>query len=65
MLRMVLQDPIEYESLTHHTNLDDYDHLREEDLKQASVIVASVAYLTAMRDEKLPRKPLPGQRKKP
>jgi len=60
-----LQDPIEYESLTHHTNLDDYDHLREEDLKQASVIVASVAYLTAMRDEKLPRKPLPGPRKKP
>ena len=60
-----LQDPIEYESLTHHTNLDVFDQVREEDLKQAAVIVASVAYLTAMRDEKLPRKPLPGARKKP
>jgi hypothetical protein len=60
-----LQDPIEYDSLTHHTNLDVYDYVREADLKQAAVIVASVAYLTAMRDEKLPRKPLPEPRKKP
>jgi hypothetical protein len=60
-----IQDPIEYDSFTHHTNMDVYDHLREEDLKQAAVVVASVAYLTAMRDEKLPRKPLPPPRKKP
>lgn len=60
-----VQDPIEYGSLTHHTNMDVYDHVREEDLKQAAVIVASVAYLTAMRDQRLPRKPLPGPRKKP
>jgi hypothetical protein len=60
-----IQDPIEYDSFTHHTNMDVYDHVREEDLKQAAVIVASVAYATAMRDEKLPRKPLPGPRKKP
>lgn len=60
-----LQDPIEYGSLTHHTNMDVYDHVLEEDMKQAAVIVASVAYLTAMRDAKLPRKPLPGPRKKP
>ncbi len=57
-----LQDPIEYDALTHHTNMDVYDHVREEDLEQASVVVASVAYLTAMRDEKLPRKPLPRPR---
>ncbi|MGH9390350.1 MAG: M20/M25/M40 family metallo-hydrolase, partial [Vicinamibacteria bacterium] len=38
-----LQDPIEYESLTHHTNMDVYDHVSEEDLKQAAVVVASVA----------------------
>ncbi|HEY7697575.1 MAG TPA: M20/M25/M40 family metallo-hydrolase, partial [Vicinamibacteria bacterium] len=60
-----LQDPIEYDSLTHHTNMDVYDHVREEDLEQAAVIVASFAYVTAMRDDKLPRKPLPGPRKKP
>lgn len=41
-----------------------HDYVREEDLKQAAVIVASVAYLTAMRDEKLPRKPLPAPRTK-
>ncbi|MGH9333612.1 MAG: M20/M25/M40 family metallo-hydrolase [Vicinamibacteria bacterium] len=57
-----IQDPIEYGTLTHHTNMDVYDHVREEDLKQAAVIVASVAYLTAMREEKLPRKPLPPPR---
>ncbi len=45
--------------------MDVYDHVLEEDMKQAAVIVASVAYLTAMRDTKLPRKPLPGPRKKP
>jgi hypothetical protein len=45
--------------------MDVYDHVREEDLKQAAVIVASFAYVTAMRDEKLPRKPLPAPRKKP
>lgn len=60
-----IQDPIEYGTLTHHTNMDVYDNVSEEDLKQAAVVVASVAYLTAMRDEKLPRKPLPGPRKKP
>jgi Zn-dependent M28 family amino/carboxypeptidase len=58
-----IQDPIEYETLTHHTNMDVYDHVRPEDLEQAAVVVATVAYLTAMRDEKLPRKPLPGPRK--
>jgi Zn-dependent M28 family amino/carboxypeptidase len=51
-----IQDPLEYETLTHHTNLDVYDYVSEEDLKQAAVVVASIAYLTAMRDEKLPRK---------
>jgi hypothetical protein len=57
-----IQDPIEYESFTHHTNMDVYDHAREQDLKQAAVLVASVAYHTAMREEKLPRKPLPAPR---
>jgi hypothetical protein len=57
-----IQDEIEYDTRTHHTNMDSYDHLVPEDLKQASVIVASFVYNAAMRDEKLPRKELPKPR---
>jgi Zn-dependent M28 family amino/carboxypeptidase len=57
-----IQDPIEYDTRTHHTNMDTYDHLVPEDLKQASVIVASFVYNTAMKDEKIPRKELPKPR---
>ena len=49
------QDPIEYSSHTHHTNLDTYERIVEQDVKQAAVVVASVAYHLAMRDEPLPR----------
>ena len=54
-----IQDPRDYESRTHHTNLDTYDHLSEPDLKQAAVIEAIFLYNTAMRDEMLPRPSLP------
>ncbi len=54
-----VQDQLDYFSRTHHTNLDVYDHAVEEDLKQAAVIVASFAWHAAMRDELLPRKPMP------
>ena len=57
-----IQDPIEYDTRTHHTNMDSYDHLIAEDLQQISVIVASFVYNAAMRDEKLPRKELPKPR---
>jgi carboxypeptidase Q len=53
-----IQDPIEYETRTHHSNMDVYDRLQPEDLKQAAVIVASFVYNTAMRDQMLPRKPI-------
>jgi carboxypeptidase Q len=53
-----VQDPIDYETRTHHTNLDDYDHLIMDDLKQAAIIVASFVYQTATRADMLPRKPL-------
>ncbi|HYF30039.1 MAG TPA: M20/M25/M40 family metallo-hydrolase [Chitinophagaceae bacterium] len=52
-----IQDEIEYDSRTHHTNMDSYDHLMEDDLKQAATIIASFVYHAAMRDEKIPRKP--------
>lgn len=51
-----IQDPIEYGINTHHTELDTFDHLVIDDLKQAAVVVASTAYHLAMRDEMMPRK---------
>ena len=54
-----IQDPLEYESRTHHSNMDTYDHAQEADLKQAAAIIASFAYHAATRPDMLPRKPLP------
>jgi len=54
-----IQDPIDYSTRTHHTNVDTYEYVIEDDLKQSAVIVASLIYHVAMRDVKLPRKPLP------
>jgi hypothetical protein len=54
-----VQDPLDYETRTHHTNMDNYDHLSIDDLKQAAAIVAAFVYNTAMRNDLLPRKPLP------
>ena len=53
-----IQDPIEYETRTHHTNMDVYERIQAADLKQMAVIVASFVYLTANADQLLPRKPL-------
>jgi Zn-dependent M28 family amino/carboxypeptidase len=53
-----IQDPLEYETRTHHSNMDVYDRLQPEDLKQMAVIVASFVYSAAMRDEMFPRKPI-------
>jgi Zn-dependent M28 family amino/carboxypeptidase len=57
-----IQDPIEYDTRTHHSNMDVYDHLIADDLKQIATIVAAFAYNTAQRDAKLPRKPMPRPR---
>jgi hypothetical protein len=54
-----VQDPLEYGTRTHHTNMDTYDRASKADLMQASVIIATFVYNTAMMDSKLPRKPLP------
>lgn len=53
-----IQDEIEYETRTHHSNQDVLDRIQPEDLKQAAVIVAAFAYQIATRNEKLPRKPM-------
>ena len=52
-----VQDQLDYFSHVHHTHLDVQDHAVAADLKQASAIVASFVYNTAMRPAKLPRKP--------
>jgi len=51
-----IQDVLEYDSLTHHSNMDVYDHLSKGDLMQAATVMAWFVYNAAMRDEKLPRK---------
>ena len=54
-----IQDPLDYFSHTHHSNLDIYDHVQAQDMEQASVVMAAFLYDAAMRPEPLPRKPLP------
>jgi Zn-dependent M28 family amino/carboxypeptidase len=51
-----IQDTIEYGTRTHHSNQDVVDRVQEDDLKQASVILATFLYETAIRDEMIPRK---------
>ncbi len=54
-----IQDPVEYGSRTHHTNMDVYERVQASDMMKNAVIVASFVYHAANRDELLPRKPLP------
>ncbi len=51
-----IQDPVEYDTRTHHSNMDVFDRIQADDMKQAATIMAAFLYNTAMRDEKLPRK---------
>lgn len=51
-----IQDPIEYSTVTHHSNMDFFERLKSQDLKRNAVIIATFAYHTAMLDERLPRK---------
>jgi len=57
-----IQDPLEYSSRTHHTNLDVYERAIPADLMQNAIVVASFAYQAANRDALFPRKPLPTPR---
>src|SRR5258706_5046326 len=54
-----IQEPLDYSTRTHHSNMDTFERIVPGDLMQASVVMASFVYNSAMRDEKLPRKPLP------
>jgi carboxypeptidase Q len=55
-----IQDPLDYDTRTHHSNMDVYDRLQADDLKQAAVIVASFVYNAAMREGMFPRKAIEG-----
>jgi hypothetical protein len=57
-----IQDPLDYFTRTHHSNMDVYDRIQPADLEQAAAIIASMVYDAATRPEKLPRKPLPKPR---
>jgi hypothetical protein len=54
-----IQDEVEYDTRTHHSNMDTFERIQEADMKQNAVIVASFVYHAANREDKLPRKPLP------
>jgi carboxypeptidase Q len=56
-----IQDPLDYETRVHHTDIDTYDHLRPEDLRQAAVVLASFLMDAANIEKPLPRKVLPTQ----
>ncbi len=54
-----IQDPMDYETRTHHSDMDTYEHLQATDLKQIAVVEAIFVYNAAMREQMIPRKPLP------
>jgi hypothetical protein len=57
-----IQDPLEYMTRTHHSNMDSFDRVPKADLMQMSTIVSSLVFHTANREQKLPRKPKPAAR---
>lgn len=54
-----IQDEVEYDTMTHHTNLDSYERLQPADMMNNATMAAAFACLAANRDEPLPRKPMP------
>ena len=51
----VIQDPIQYQSYTWHTNLDTYERIVEDDVRKSAMAIAAAVYQLAIRDEQLPR----------
>ena len=54
-----IQDPLEYDTRTHHSNMDVWDRVQQADLKQMVAIVSTFVYQAANREQMFPRKPLP------
>ena len=60
-----IQDEADYETRTHHTNMDVYDRIQRDDLMQAAVIMAAFVYDAATRDAMFPRKAMPRESPSP
>lgn len=60
-----VQERLEYNSRTHHSNMDVVDHVVRDEMVQVATVAAVFAYNAAMRNEKLPRKALPGPQRNP
>jgi hypothetical protein len=56
-----VQDPLDYGSRVHHSSIDTFDHLKAEDLRQASVVLAGLLFESANSAKTLPRMPLPSK----
>ncbi|KPF91652.1 peptidase M28 [Novosphingobium sp. AAP83] len=56
-----IQDPLDYDTRVHHSSLDTLDHMRADDMRQASVVLAGMLLQAAMSDKELPRSPLPSK----
>ncbi|HWC96893.1 MAG TPA: M20/M25/M40 family metallo-hydrolase [Candidatus Sulfopaludibacter sp.] len=54
-----IQDPMDYDTRTHHSNMDVYDRIQQQDMEQMAVIEAAFLYNAATRPEKLPRNDMP------
>jgi hypothetical protein len=54
-----IQDPLDYRTITHHSDMDTYDHAIGADLMQAAAVIATCVYQAANAPEKLPRRELP------
>ena len=54
-----IQDPLDYGTISHHSDMDTWDHAIPEDLMQASAVIATLVYQTANRPQMLPRRELP------
>ena len=54
-----IQDEMDYDTRTHHSNMDTYDRIQQQDMEQMAVVEAAFVYNAATRPEKLPRKELP------
>jgi Zn-dependent M28 family amino/carboxypeptidase len=54
-----IQDPMDYDTRTHHSNMDVYDRIQQADMEQMAIIEAAFVYNAATRPERFPRKDLP------
>ena len=56
-----IQDPLDYFTRLHHTDVDSFDHAIADDMKQAAVVLATLVYNAAQADARMPRKPMPSE----